>query len=210
MVEQWLWVGVKDGSAQRLRVRVRRGRPARRRVRRGVGRRAGRRRAVPRAVEDVHKASEVGPQRGVHGRKLEGAVGGQGLPRNMRWRERESEGRESVRLDRSHNPELALPLLELLLEQRHCSLLRRCLTAASLLYRGRVHLLHHPVRRVSIGSALSHCNSSTLVGGIMRWFRQVIRHFGREFCLEDDDVFYLFLQKQKIGAEREMVLFIGT
>jgi hypothetical protein len=66
------------------------------------------------------------------------------------------------------------------------------------------------VRRVSIGSALSHCSSSTLVGGIMRWFRQVIRHFGREFCLEDDDVFYLFLQKQKIGAEREMVLFIGT
>lgn len=73
-------------GAQRLRVRVRRGRPARRRVRGCVGGGAGRRRGGPRAVDDIHQASEVGPQRGVHGRKLEGAVGGQGPPRNMRPR----------------------------------------------------------------------------------------------------------------------------
>ena len=73
-------------GAQRLRVRVRRGRPACGRIRRGVGRRAGRRRGGSRAVDDIRKASEVGLQRGVHRRKLEDAVGGQGPPHNTQTR----------------------------------------------------------------------------------------------------------------------------
>ena len=76
----------RRARAQRLRVRVRRGRPARGHLRGGVGGGPGRQLRQSRAVEDVRADVEERLQRGVHRRKLEGALGGQGPPLSTQTR----------------------------------------------------------------------------------------------------------------------------